>query len=76
MKKVALTIGLLLAAAITGCDSGPSQQSAPVQTLSIKGSDTMVHLVSSWTAAALIILATLYSLRTATVLFYGHARQS
>ncbi|MBU4177693.1 MAG: phosphate ABC transporter substrate-binding protein [Desulfurivibrionaceae bacterium] len=49
MKKVALTLGLLLAAAITGCDSGPSQQSAPVQTLSIKGSDTMVHLVSSWT---------------------------
>ena len=49
MKKIALTLGLLLAAAITGCDSGPSQQSAPVQTLSIKGSDTMVHLVSSWT---------------------------
>lgn len=49
MKKVALTLVLLLAAAITGCDSGPSQQSAPVQTLSIKGSDTMVHLVSSWT---------------------------
>jgi len=49
MKKVALALGLLLATAITGCDSGPSQQSAPVQTLSVKGSDTMVHLVSSWT---------------------------
>ncbi|MFH1021498.1 MAG: PstS family phosphate ABC transporter substrate-binding protein [Pseudomonadota bacterium] len=49
MKKVALALGLLLVTAITGCDSGPSQQSAPVQTLSIKGSDTMVHLVSSWT---------------------------
>ena len=49
MKKVALALGLLLVTAITGCDSGPSQQAAPVQTLSIKGSDTMVHLVSSWT---------------------------
>ncbi|MBU2538481.1 MAG: PstS family phosphate ABC transporter substrate-binding protein [Proteobacteria bacterium] len=49
MKKVALALGLLLATALTGCDSGPSQQSASVQSLSIKGSDTMVHLVSSWT---------------------------
>ncbi|MBU4119726.1 MAG: phosphate-binding protein, partial [Proteobacteria bacterium] len=49
MKKIALALGLLLVTAITGCDSGPSQQSAPVQSLSIKGSDTMVHLVSSWT---------------------------
>ncbi|MFA6899176.1 MAG: PstS family phosphate ABC transporter substrate-binding protein [Desulfurivibrionaceae bacterium] len=49
MKKVALALGLLLVTAITGCDSGPKQQSAPIQTLSIKGSDTMVHLVSSWT---------------------------
>ncbi|MDG4476078.1 phosphate ABC transporter substrate-binding protein [Thiovibrio frasassiensis] len=49
MKKVALALGLLLATALTGCDSGPSQQSTPVQSLSIKGSDTMVHLVSSWT---------------------------
>jgi phosphate transport system substrate-binding protein len=47
MKKIILTLSLLFAAAITGCDSGPSQQSA--KTLSIKGSDTMVHLVSSWT---------------------------
>ena len=49
MKKITLALGLLLATALTGCDSGPKQQSAPVQTLSIKGSDTMVHLVSSWT---------------------------
>lgn len=49
MKKFTLALGLLLATAITGCDSGPSQQAGPVQTLSIKGSDTMVHLVSSWT---------------------------
>jgi len=49
MKKFALALGLLLVTAITGCDSGPSQQSASVQSLSIKGSDTMVHLVSSWT---------------------------
>ncbi|MBU3936111.1 MAG: PstS family phosphate ABC transporter substrate-binding protein [Proteobacteria bacterium] len=49
MKKIALALGLLLVTAITGCDSGPSQQSTPVQSVSIKGSDTMVHLVSSWT---------------------------
>ena len=49
MKKIILTLALLFVTAITGCDSGPKQQSAPVQTLSIKGSDTMVHLVSSWT---------------------------
>lgn len=49
MKKIALALGLLLVTAISGCDSGPSPQSTPVQTLSIKGSDTMVHLVSSWT---------------------------
>jgi len=49
MKKVALALSLLLVTAITGCDSGPKQQTAPIQTLSIKGSDTMVHLVSSWT---------------------------
>jgi len=49
MKKITLALGLLLLTAIAGCDSGPKQQSAPVQTLSIKGSDTMVHLVSSWT---------------------------
>ncbi|HIJ89650.1 MAG: PstS family phosphate ABC transporter substrate-binding protein [Desulfobulbaceae bacterium] len=49
MKKVALTLGLLLVTAISGCDSTPSQQSAPIQNISIKGSDTMVHLVSSWT---------------------------
>lgn len=47
MKKI--TLALLLLLTITGCDSKPSQQTAPVQTLSIKGSDTMVHLVSSWT---------------------------
>ena len=46
MKKIALALLLLIA--ITGCDSKPSQQAAPVQPLSIKGSDTMVHLVSSW----------------------------
>ncbi len=49
MKKITLALSLLLVTAIAGCDSGPKQQSAPVQTLSIKGSDTMVHLVSSWT---------------------------
>lgn len=49
MKKIILALALLLATALTGCDSGPSQQSAPVQTLSVKGSDTMVHLVSAWT---------------------------
>ena len=49
MKKIALALGLLFVASLTGCDSGPSPQSAPVQILSIKGSDTMVHLVSSWT---------------------------
>jgi len=48
MKKVALALSLLLVTALTGCDSGPKQKSAPIQTLSIKGSDTMVHLVSSW----------------------------
>ena len=47
MKRIALA--LLLLTTITGCDSNPAQQAAPVQTLSIKGSDTMVHLVSSWT---------------------------
>ncbi len=49
MKKITLALSLLLVTAIAGCDSGPKQQAAPVQTLSIKGSDTMVHLVSSWT---------------------------
>lgn len=49
MKKIILALSLLFVTAITGCDSGPKQESAPVQTLSIKGSDTMVHLVSSWT---------------------------
>jgi phosphate transport system substrate-binding protein len=49
MKKITLALALLLVTALTGCDSGPKQQSAPTQTLSIKGSDTMVHLVSSWT---------------------------
>jgi phosphate transport system substrate-binding protein len=49
MKRIALTLSLLLLTTITGCDSKPSQQSTPVQSLSIKGSDTMVHLVSSWT---------------------------
>ncbi|OGR00696.1 MAG: hypothetical protein A2505_01005 [Deltaproteobacteria bacterium RIFOXYD12_FULL_55_16] len=47
MKRIALA--LLLLTTITGCDSNPAQQAASVQTLSIKGSDTMVHLVSSWT---------------------------
>ncbi|MFA7382216.1 MAG: PstS family phosphate ABC transporter substrate-binding protein [Desulfurivibrionaceae bacterium] len=47
MKRISLALLLLIA--ITGCDSKPSQQAAPVQALSIKGSDTMVHLVSSWT---------------------------
>ena len=46
MKKIALALLLLIT--ITGCDSKTSQQAAPVQALSIKGSDTMVHLVSSW----------------------------
>jgi phosphate transport system substrate-binding protein len=49
MKKVALALSLLLVTAIAGCDSGPSKQSASIRALSIKGSDTMVHLVSSWT---------------------------
>lgn len=47
MRKVILA--LLLLSTTIGCDPKPSQQAAPVQTLSIKGSDTMVHLVSSWT---------------------------
>jgi len=47
MRRTALALLLLIT--ITGCDSKPSQQAAPVQLLSIKGSDTMVHLVSSWT---------------------------
>ena len=47
MKKVILVLLFLITT--IGCDSKPSQQAAPVQTLSIKGSDTMVHLVSSWT---------------------------
>lgn len=49
MKKISLALALLLITALTGCDSGPSQQSADTKSISIKGSDTMVHLVSSWT---------------------------
>jgi len=48
MKQlISLILSILLTTLFTGCDSGPSQK-AEVQQLSIKGSDTMVHLVSTW----------------------------
>jgi len=46
MKK--LLMALFFLTALTGCDSGSNNQGAPANALSVKGSDTMVHLVSSW----------------------------
>lgn len=51
MKKIlVITLGLFLAAFSAACDSGPKQtgEEKPNQSLSVKGSDTMVHLVSIW----------------------------
>lgn len=51
MKKfLFLALSMFLAAFLVACDSGSKQQGGkePVQHLSIKGSDTMVHLVSIW----------------------------
>ncbi len=53
MKKlVSLVLSTLLLFLLAGCGSGPEDTTtdkAEVQSLSIKGSDTMVHLVSTWT---------------------------
>lgn len=53
MKKLFwLAVSTLLLIALTACDSGPSSKQGggdkQPQYLSIKGSDTMVHLVSTW----------------------------
>jgi phosphate transport system substrate-binding protein len=51
MKKfLTITMSIFLAAFFAGCDSVPNQKSGkkPSQYLSVKGSDTMVHLVSIW----------------------------
>ncbi|MFZ5774402.1 MAG: PstS family phosphate ABC transporter substrate-binding protein [Thermodesulfobacteriota bacterium] len=53
MKRILwLALSTFLALTATGCDSGPSSQQdgggKQPQYLSIKGSDTMVHLVSTW----------------------------
>lgn len=53
MQSVLVTLCLVLLLSVSGCGPGPSDQEkkegkTEVRYLTIKGSDTMVHLVSAW----------------------------